>query len=71
MASPVRTPYQVCADVGTRLDGALKAIGIHVDRSAVHVTEWADGMRPHRVVPPQLTPSQTAMLARNLKGEAR
>ncbi|MFL4491723.1 hypothetical protein ACJ6WD_10780 [Streptomyces sp. VTCC 41912] len=62
-----RTPYQACADAGAKFDDALKAIGIQADPSTVKVTE-RDGMRLHRVVPPQLTPSQTARVTGYLKG---
>ncbi|PJN38075.1 hypothetical protein CG747_24610 [Streptomyces sp. CB02959] len=67
MTSPARTPYQACADAGTQFDDALKAIDIQADPSTVKVTEREDGMRLHRVVPPQLTPSQTARVTRYLK----
>ncbi|GGX56721.1 hypothetical protein ACH4YO_39140 [Streptomyces noursei] len=67
MTSPARTPYQACADAGVQFDDALKAIGVKTDPSTVQVTEWEDGMRLHRVAPPQLTPSQTARLTRCLK----
>ncbi|AKA08847.1 hypothetical protein SAZ_26200 [Streptomyces noursei ZPM] len=69
MTTPTgRTPYQACADAGTQLDDALKAIGIQADPSTVKATEREDGVRLHRVVPPQLTPSQTARVTRHLKG---
>ncbi|MEU7636589.1 MULTISPECIES: hypothetical protein [unclassified Streptomyces] len=68
MTSPARTPYQACANAGTQLDDALRAIGIKTDPSTVKVTEWEDGMQLHRVAPPQLTPSQTARLTKYLKG---
>ncbi|AIA05376.1 hypothetical protein [Streptomyces noursei] len=68
MTTPTgRTPYQACADAGTQFDDALKAIGVQAEPSTVKVTE-RDGMRLHRVVPPQLTPSQTTRLTRYLKG---
>ncbi|ANZ19979.1 hypothetical protein O1L44_33120 [Streptomyces noursei] len=67
MTSPARTPHEACADAGTQFDDALRAIGIKTDPSTVKVTEWEGGIRLHRVAPPQLTPSQTVVVARHLK----
>ncbi|WP_274914502.1 hypothetical protein [Streptomyces sp. WZ-12] len=67
MTGPARTPYQVCADAGAQFDDALRAIGIHADRSTVHVTSWEDGMLLHCFAPARLTPYQTITLARHLK----
>lgn len=63
MASPVRTPYSACADEGTKLDAALREVGIDAPPSAVSVTEDG-GVKVSRVVPPLLTPSQAARLTR-------
>ncbi|MER7986951.1 hypothetical protein ABTY53_15355 [Streptomyces noursei] len=71
MTTPTgRTPYQACTDAGVQFDAALKAIGIQADPSTVKVTEREDGIRLHRVAPPQLTPSQTTRLTRYLKGRS-
>ncbi|MEW1675534.1 hypothetical protein AB0O47_20170 [Streptomyces noursei] len=66
-STKVRTPYKACADAAAQFDNALRAVGIKADPSTVTVTDWDDGMRLHRVTPPQLTPSQTALVTRCLK----